>query len=84
MHQLKSDLWSRIEAMGRNQTEIPFSAFVDDVMQNEDLSIGLCFSGSLHLAAERGFHIINNTPLEISIMLDPEGSRERPEINPME
>lgn len=84
MHLLKSDLWSRIEAMGRNQTEIPFGDLVDGIMQNGDLSIGLCFSGSLHLAAEKGFHIINKTPLEISILLDPERSRERPEMNPME
>eukprot|EP00210_Caulerpa_lentillifera_P007262 g6948.t1 len=76
MHQLKSDLWSRINSMGKNNAEISFDALVSDLMQSGDISVGLCFSGSLHLAAEHGFHITNKTSLDVSILLQTAASSD--------
>ena len=76
MGQIKTVLWAKIEDLGRGrgpEDEIPFDAFVRDVTRSVDVSFGICFACSLHLAVERDFEIVNTSEGGASIMLGRQG-----------
>ena len=61
MQHLKTQLWSKIEARRREQQEIAFEDIIPELIESLDVSFGVCFACSLHLAVEHGFHIVNHS-----------------------
>ena len=70
MQHLKTELWSKIEARRPEQQEIAFEDILPELTESLDVSFGVCFACSLHLAVEHGFHIVNHSNGKACIVLD--------------